>query len=154
MLSTRLLNKIEQNWERIAAAVVLAVHTNDQVQRYRLLDEDELRARARDIVTNLGLWLHAKDDVETGRRYEALGHMRYEQGYPLQEVIAQLHLIERKIADYVQDENAAQTAVDLYSEIEMIRALHRYFQVVQYSVVAGYEQAALHAGRWQAAKAS
>lgn len=154
MLSAKLLNRIEHNWEQIATAVISSAHTDERVRHYSTLDNEELRARARDLVANLSLWLNGQADGETERRYEALGRTRHEQGFPLHEVIAKIQLIERKISDYVQEENAAQNAVALYSELEMLRALHRFFHIVQRSVVEGYETAAHNKSAWRLPKAS
>ena len=154
MLSGRLLNRIEAHWENIAADAVLAAHTDARSAHYRTLDEESLRNRARDLVSNLRHWLNAGEDDATERRYRALGQTRFQQGFPLHEVVTAIQLIERKIEDYIQSENAAQNAVDLYAELEMLRALHRYFQVVQRSVVEGYEREAQAAHAWQLSRAS
>ena len=154
MLSGRLLKRIEAHWQDIAAAVVLAAHTDERSRHYRSLDDEGLRNRAHDLVANLRQWLDAGNDDSAELRYRALGQTRYQQHFPLHEVITAIQLIERKIEDYIQVENAAQSSLDLYAELEMLRALHRYFQVVQRSVVEGYERSAQASHDWHIAQAS
>jgi hypothetical protein len=149
MLSAKLLQRIEHNWEKIALAAVLTVREDARVRHYGALDERELRTRTRSVVNDLGLWLTGQDTTEIQRRYVSLGQLRFEQRFPLAEVVMALQLIERKLVEYVQTENAAGTAVDIYSELEMIRALHQFFSMVQHSVVAGYEEAAKACGAWR-----
>jgi hypothetical protein len=148
------LKRIENHWENIAAAVVRAAHTDERAHHYRLLDDESLRQRARDLVTDLRQWLAAGEDGATAERYRTLGETRHQQGVALSEIIAATQLIERKITDYIQAENAAQNAVDLYTELEMLRVLHRYFQVVQLSVVEGFEKSAARSRASRIQKAS
>jgi hypothetical protein len=145
MLSTRLLQRVEQHWDAIARAVVEQTRTDPNTPHHQVLDDEEIRARARDLVQHLGFWLTAGDESAMARRYQEIGRIRHREGVSLAEVVYKLLLIERKTADYIQTENVAQTSVDIYAELEMIRALDRFFGIVLHNVVAGYEQAAIAA---------
>jgi hypothetical protein len=143
MLSTRLLQRIEMHWEAIAQAVVDQFRSDPHTPHHQEFDQEEVLARARDLVHHLGLWLASPDDEMVGRRYREVGHARQADGTPLAEVVYRLQLIELKTAEYVQSENAATTAVEVYAELEMLRSLHRFFASVIYNVVVGYEEAAI-----------
>lgn len=154
MLSARLLDRIETHWDKIADAVVFSAHADERFAHYRALEDEELRTRARDLIANLRLWLTGKDDTELEERYRRLGSIRMGQGFPLHEIVGIVQLIERKTLDYVRDANSASNAVELYGELEMIRVLNRYFQIVQLSLVEGFEVAARNQSAWTAARAS
>lgn len=143
MLSTRLLQRVEQHWDAIARSVVEQTRSDPNTPHHRILDEEEIHARARDLVHNLGYWLTAGDEATVARRYLEVGKARHAEGVPLAEVVYKVHLIERKTEDFIQSENAAPTSVELYGELEMLRGLHRFFDLVVYNVVMGYEDAAV-----------
>ena len=144
MLSTRLLQRVEQHWDAIARAVVDQTRNDPNTPHHRVLDDEEIHARARDLVHNLGFWLTSGDETVVAHRYQEVGRARHADGIPLTEVVYKLHLIERKTEDFIQTENSASTSVELYGELEMLRALHRFFDLVVHNVVAGYEQAAIN----------
>ncbi len=140
MLSARLMQRVEQNWERIASAVIEQSRRDTHIRHYACLDEAEIRARAQDVIGNLGRWLSRPDEAELRHRYRDLGWRRREEGFPLEEVIYKLQTIEWKIVQYVQDENPPENSVQLYGELEMSRVLHRFFGIVVHSVVCGYQR--------------
>lgn len=142
MLSTKLLQRVETHWESIAAAVIEQSRCDPNTPHHQELDDEELHARARDLVHNLGHWLTSQDEGALARRYEEVGNARFLEGMPLAEVVYKLHLIELKTVEYIQHANIAQSAVEIFGELEMLRALHRFFAIVVYSVVRGYEKAA------------
>jgi hypothetical protein len=149
MLSTKLLQRVETHWEAIAAAVIEQTRNDPNTPHHQELDDEEMHARARDLVHNLGHWLTSQDEAALTRRYEEVGRARFAERIPLAEVVYKVHLIELKTVDYIQHANTAQTAVEIFGELEMLRALHRFFAIVVHAIVKGYESAA--AGSWRRA---
>lgn len=139
MLSARLMQRIESNWEAIATQVNAQVRRDQQVAHYQSLSESEIRERARDIVVNLGYWLLSNNTDEVASRYEALGRRRYREGTPLHEVVYKLAMIRKSISTYVMDQNLSLTAVEVYEELDLLRSLTRFFDLVVHNVVRGYE---------------
>ena len=139
MLSARLIQRIENNWEAIAANVIGQVRRDQEVSHYQSLSESEIRERAHDLVVNLSYWLLSNNSAEIGSRYEALGRRRYREGVPLHEVVYKLAMIRRSIATYVMEQNLALSAVEVYEELDLVRSLTRFFDLVVHNVVRGYE---------------
>jgi hypothetical protein len=146
MLSSRLLQRVETHWDAIAAAVIEQASRDPHTPHHKELDDQELLARCSDLIQHLGQWLTSQDEGTLERRYEEVGHDRFMERIPLAEVVYKVHLIEQKTVDYIQHANVAQSAVEIFSELEMLRALHRFFAIVVYAVVTGYEKAAT--GTW------
>jgi hypothetical protein len=140
MLSARLIQRIENNWESILRSLIHDVHRDGRLPTYQALNDAELRARAEDLVRNLGFWVASGNEAEIAHRYQALGARRRAQGFPLSELIAKLQLLEHHLVEQVQWENSAATALDVYQELDLVRAIHRYFRQVTYSVARGYEE--------------
>jgi hypothetical protein len=145
MLSTKLLQRVEAHWESIAAAVIEQTRTDPNTPHHQDLEDAELHARVSDLVHNLGTWLSSEDVGKLSSRYEEVGKARYSEGIPVAETVYRIHLIEAKTLDYIEQSNAAQTAVEIFGELEMVRALHRFFRIVVHAVVKGYEREAHHA---------
>jgi hypothetical protein len=143
MVPTKLLHRVETHWQAIATAVVDQMQTDPKTPHHQVLDEEEIRARAHDLIHNLGVWLTTGDDTGAAKRSQEIGRTRHAEGIPLSEAVYKLQLLARKTIEYVQAENPPQTAIDLYSELEMLRALQGFFATVIYNVVVGYEQAAI-----------
>lgn len=139
MLSARLIQRIETNWEAIAANVIAQVRRDQEVAHYQSLSESEIRERAHDLVVNLSYWLLSNNQAEIGSRYEALGRRRYREGVPLHEVVYKLTMIRRSISTYVMEQNLALSAVEVYEELDLVRSLTRFFDLVMHNVVRGYE---------------
>jgi hypothetical protein len=142
MIPSQLVQRIEQHWQAIATAAVEQAGVDPEIPHHRSLDADELQARVHDLVQNLVFWITARDETQIGHRYELLGKSRFAEGTPLAEVVYKLQLIERKVLEYVQDQNLALSAVEIYGELEMLRSLHRFFALITYHLVKGYETAA------------
>lgn len=142
MLSTLLIKRIESKCEQIVRSVIDDTHRDPRLPSYQALSTQELRQRAQDLVRNLGQWLTSQDESEIARRFETLGRRRYDEGFALAEVVRKIQLLEEKLVQAARDENDAKNALDIYGELEILRALNRFFWLANYHVVAGYEAAA------------
>lgn len=142
MLSTTIISRIEANWERIVASVIDETHRDHRLASYQALSTHELRRRAEDLVRNLGQWLSAGNDEVIALRFEDLGRRRQAEGFSLAEVVRKIQLLEAKLVEAARDENDARNALDIYGELEILRALNRFFWLANYHVVHGYESAA------------
>ncbi len=141
MLSSPLIAKIERNWEQIASQVIDLRKRDPRLPNYRALPDEELRERAHDLVTKLARWLeHRKDDWVVST-YEALARERFRQGIPLSELIHKINLIQSQIRRYAIDQNLELSAVEIYAEIELLRHLAAFFDLVLYGIARGYEAA-------------
>lgn len=140
MLSARLLDRIDRNWERIAAEVIAHGRRDARLRKYHSLSDAEIRERARDLVSNLRLWLEGMTEEELVRRYQSLGERRCRAGVPLHEMVLKIQLIKRKIASFATEQNLSMTALEVYEETELLRVLGRYFEIVIHSAVEGYER--------------
>jgi hypothetical protein len=142
MISTKLLERVKTHWEAIAAAVIEQSRSDPHTPHHQELDSEELHARAHELLEGLGEWLTTQDPERITRRCEEIGRQRFSEGRPLAEVVYKVYMIELKTVEYMQYTNIAQTATEMFGEMEMLRALHRFFAIVVYSFVRGYEQAA------------
>lgn len=148
MIAARLLTRIEENWEKIARAVINARNTDPNLPHYRHLSDPEIRERVQDLTSNLGIWLTAKDESKLASHFEQLGRTRHNDGLPLHEVIQKLNTIKRAIRAYASEQNYALSAVEIYDELELLRSMAAYFDFVIYRVAKGYEEGLRFKSGW------
>lgn len=141
MLPTMLIRRIESKWEQIVGSVIDDTQRDRRLASYQALSTQELRKRAEDLVRNLGHWLTNQDEAEIARRFEDLGQRRYREGFALAEVVRKIQLLEEKLVQAARDENDAKNSLDIYGELEILRALNQFFWLANYHVVVGYEAA-------------
>ncbi|MDX2267925.1 MAG: hypothetical protein NW208_07455 [Bryobacter sp.] len=141
MIASRLLKRIETNWEKIAAQVIQDRNDNPHLQHYRSLSDHEIRERAEELATRLATWLTERDETLHSTHFENLGRRRFEEGMPLHEVVLKLNIIKRAIRRYATEQNYSLTAVEIYDELELLRAMAGFFDFVIFRVTKGYEDA-------------
>jgi hypothetical protein len=142
MLSYRLIQRIEENWERLADAVCLDLQNDPRTPHYHRLTGEEIRDRAHELVRNLGYWLTREDLGELAARYENIGRLRAIQGVPLHEVVRKLQLMKRRLMFFAQEQNLDHSPIEIHAENELHMAVERFFDEVIYSVARGYESRA------------
>ncbi len=147
MLSARLVQLIEGNWEEIAARLIRAIREHPDLRTLASRPEAEIREWCQDILKNLGYLLTARKDEEVKRRFQILGKMRFEENIPLHEAVLRLHILKDKIVAFVHEQGFTQTAVQLYAEEELEQRMGRFFDACVYHIVRGYEDAMRMAGR-------
>ncbi len=141
MIAARLLQRISTNWEQIARQVIQERDENPHLQHYRSLSDAEIHERARDLATRLAQWLTDRDETPFVAHFENLGRRRHAEGMPLHEVILKLNVIKRAIRRYATEQNYSLTAVEIYDELELLRAMAGFFDFVIFRVAKGYEEA-------------
>jgi hypothetical protein len=140
VLSLRLIERIERNWEKLSAVVLEDVRSDPRGAHYQALSDQEILERAQDLVKNLGFWLTQRNPEQLKSRYERLGARRAAQGVPLAEVILALQVLKRRIMYFARDLNMDQTAIELYRENELLMAIEFFFDEAIYNVAIGYNK--------------
>jgi hypothetical protein len=141
MLSGRLVQKIEEHWEEIADGVITRIRRHPDLPTLAQQSVPELKKWCRDILENLGYWLSAVKGEERKRGYEILGRVRYEESIPVHEAVLRLQLLKDSIIDFVHAQGFTLTSMELYAEEELEHRVCRFFDVMIYHIVRGYETA-------------
>lgn len=141
MIAHNLLQRLEANWEQIAARVAWERDNDPELVHYKTLSDQEIRERAKDLSSKLASWLTERNEAAFVQHFEALGRRRFEEGLPLHEVIQKLNIIKRAIRRHVTEQNYSLTPIEIYQELEALRAMAGFFDFVIYRVAKGYEEA-------------
>jgi hypothetical protein len=145
MLSGKLIHLVEEHWNEIAAQVLAEIRRDPDLTHIHRLPDLELREWGQHILENLGHWLAQPNEEHLARYYERLGRQRFEEDVPLQEAFRGLCLLKDKLLAFIQDQAHIKTAVELYAEEELEHRVDRFFDVLEFHLIRGYENAWRHA---------
>ena len=139
MVSARLVHQIEDHWETISSRLVKRVHETQELTHLKQWPDSEVRESARRILQNLGHWLISSGIHELSDRYQHIGRQKCEEGFPCCEAVRAFQLMREETLSYIRDQGYLSTSVDLYAEEELAHQLGRFFDLLQYYIVMGYE---------------
>ena len=141
MLSTRMVRRIESNWEVIASRLIAAVREHPDLPNLSRKNDLEIREWCRKILENLGRLLQLKKDEEVAQYFQGLGKIRFEENIPLHEAVLRLHILKDKIIGFAHEQGFPMTAMELHAEEELELRVGRFFDASVYHIVRGYENA-------------
>jgi len=128
MLSTRLVQIIEDHAEQLTRGLIDDLLSNNHTPHYHHLTREELHYRTYDVYRNLGRWLSNETEAAIESSYTHLGKERFAEGIPLQE--------------YIEFSGMIDSAVELHGDRELHRLVGRFFDKAVYYTVSGFEHAA------------
>ena len=140
MISMIQVHFIELHWEAIAKRALSRIR--QEVPRSHTLPDAVILQRVSDLFGHLGDWLAAADPDANAVRYEQLGSERGEHRH-LCDLVRALQIIRQCAVDYARDHEVSDNSVLLRSESELEYRIDRFFDLVIYHAVKGYERAAL-----------
>jgi len=141
MFSTKLVVMIEDHAEQLTTGLTGALQRHPRTSGYHHLPASELHDRAYDVYRNLGKWVTRGSEAEIEASYTELGGRRFREGILLSQVIFALVLTKDHLLDYVRTSGLADSALELYQEMELSRVVAQFFDRAIYHTVQGYEAA-------------
>ena len=147
MLSGRLIQLIENNWQEISMRLCRAVKHHPEIKALANQSDADLRDWCQEILENLGYLLSARKDEELKRRFEVLGKLRFEENVPLHEAVLRFQILREKIVGFVREQGYPSTGLQLYAQLELEERMAAFFDACVYNIVRGYEAAMRRATR-------
>ena len=135
----RLIAMIERHAGSMAEELKEKLVNDPTTSSYQSLDERTIYDDIFEVYSRLGHWLikdSEKGEVRT--HYSNIGAQRFEQGFPLDQLIQALVATKRHIWDTVLDRGIMTTAKELDSAIDFITYLNRFFDMAIYYTTLGY----------------
>jgi hypothetical protein len=140
MVSAKLVQKIEDHWDAIAARAIRRMRACADLPHLQQMPESEVHQIGQRTLHNLSHWLTANPEKEIALRYQDIGRQRCSDGMPLHEAVRGLQLIKEAAVDYIGDQGLPANAVELVAEEELEQQLDRFFDLQVFYLVKGYEQ--------------
>ncbi len=135
----RLIGMIERHAGSMAEELKEKLVSDPATSSYKSLDESSIYDNIFEVYSRLGHWLlkdSEKGEVRT--HYSNIGAQRFEQGFPLDQLIQALVATKRHIWDTVMQRGIMTTAKELDSAIDFITYLNRFFDMAIYYTTLGY----------------
>jgi hypothetical protein len=141
MISAKQIHDIEDHCDTIADNVWRRLQGTTLMYAHPVPDW-LVRQRVRDLVGHLGDWLDGRDIHSLTERYEKFGAERAAERIPLHELVRVVQMIRLTAADYSREHNWADQPFASQAESDLEYRLAAFFDLVTYSLVKGYEEAA------------
>jgi len=139
MLSSVLLDLIENNSRRMAAVWRQGIKSSPYSRTYQRFADAELERRARDVYENLGKWLDRDTTMEQiGEAYIVVGQQRYQEGFPLCEVQYGLHFTKKVLWDHILSEGILTNALEIYQALDLVIRLQNFFDLASFYIIRGW----------------
>ena len=142
MLSSRLVQVIENHAEQLTRGLIDDLLSNNRTPHYHHLTREELHYRTYDVYRNLGRWLSNETEAAIESSYTHLGKKRFAEGIPLREIVYSPFLVKHHLQEYIHFSGMIDSAVDLHGDRELHRLVGRFFDKAVYYTVSGFEQEA------------
>ena len=135
----KLVEMIERNAAKMAEELKTHLLSEEGTSSYQALDGSTLYDNIFETYSRLGYWLLR--DSERGEvpiYYADLGKQRFEEGFPLHEIIQAQIATKRHIWDTILEKGILGTAKELNSVVDFITLLNRFFDMTIYYATLGY----------------
>jgi len=141
MVSTRLIQMIEDHAEELTRGLIQQLKTHPHTPAFRRFPEAEIHNRTYNVYKNLGAWILGKPRDEIRRQYEDLGTQRCAEGVPLHEVLYALILSKKNLLIHVKNSGQGGSAIEIYGEQELVNKVDQFYDDAIYFTAVGYESA-------------
>lgn len=134
---TVLADYVSKHAKEWVAAWLDEVRRDPRTPRYQdYPDTDELTRDTEALYHYLALWLRTGTwDPRIDPHYQRVGRVRREQGFRLSEVIYAILVAKRHLWDGI----VAGRQLSVALELEIVRAISRFYDTATYNTLVGYE---------------
>jgi len=138
MISVRQVHFIEEHWGSIGKRALVRIR--GEIPHSHAFSDSMILERVEDLFGHLGDWL-AAPDPELLARYEEVGQKRAAAHVHLHDLVRMLQIIRLCAIDYVRENELNDSSITLRTENELEYNIDRFFDLVIYHTVKGYEAA-------------
>jgi hypothetical protein len=141
MLTTKLVQLIEDHRDAIAEAAIGRMHTDPGMPTVGALPGDRLSRWGTELAGVFRLWVEDPGQEALANRYRQFGRDRFREGLPLAELIRACHIWRECSVTHLRNQGFEQTSFDIYIEEEVEHDLASFFEMIVYHMTRGYEEA-------------
>ncbi len=141
----KVVSFIDTHIDNFAKAFAKEVEKSRYLTRYKGFEEKELMARGKTLFKTLAKYLKEEmANKEIGKYFVKIGKERYEEGFPLCEVIYALFLIKNIFWKKINEEGFLSSTLEIYIAIETLKKIYDFFDIGAFYIVRGYQEAMYH----------
>jgi len=141
MISQTLVELIEKNADKITQQWLADVKKNPLTPYYHTFSEDRLYDRAFHMYKNLAQFLMVQTPKEEiAKYYKKYGKDRYEEGFPLPQLVYSFILFRRHLWLFVLHSGFYDTAYELHRVLELNNRVILFFDRALFHMVQAYDE--------------
>ncbi len=148
MLSGKLVQTIQNHCDVVTERVVRRIRRHPDFEALSQRSDAELRDWSGVVQDTLIAWLETGSEEEVKRRFHLAGEERFEESVPLHEAVLRFHVMKDVIIGLVHEIVLPNDTMQLYAEEELEIRVVRFFDLLVYELVRGYEAALRRAVRY------
>ena len=137
MISVTQIHFVEEHWEAIAKRALARIRS--EVLHSEGLSDQMIVDRSQELFGHLGDWLVSPDPLLLTAKYEQVGRMRAREHIYLYDLVRCMQILRQSAVDYIREHELKEHSVLLRSENELEYRIDRFFDLVVYQMVKGYE---------------
>jgi hypothetical protein len=141
LLAYRLVKLIENHSDGLARSLHARYAKCGKCSAYANVSESELTEKVYDVYHHLGEWLLGRTEADIEKRYLEVGARRAEQGVPVSQVVWMICLVRENLWEYLQKHAELERPAEIFSELELLEMLDRFFHLAIYYAALGHERA-------------
>ncbi|UCH94322.1 MAG: hypothetical protein JSV88_29195 [Candidatus Aminicenantes bacterium] len=141
-MRNKFIDIIKSNSLAMAKKWAKMVAASGYTRTYQKLPEEERTRLAKNVYDNLGRWLDPKTtQAEIGKTYADIGAKRYEQGYPLCELLYAFHYTKKVLLNHIFSESLLPDTLRLYQTYNFIQEIYDFFDLAVFYETRGFQEA-------------
>ncbi|MCK4835522.1 MAG: hypothetical protein KAT17_02750 [Candidatus Aminicenantes bacterium] len=109
---------------------------------YKHFSEEELTKRGKDDFDNLVRWMEQDIDIkEIGKIYLKVGKARYNEKFPLSEIIFAIHYSKKILWEHVVSSGFVSSTLGFYQATQMMMKINNFYDAACIYLIRGYSEA-------------
>ena len=137
----KFINIIEADSLEMAKKCAKGILGSKYTKTYRKLPEDKLIQLVKNVYDNLAMWLmQSNNKIKIGKIYAELGSHRYQEEYPLCDVLYAAHYEKKIMGDHIFTTGILPDVLDLYHSVEFLIRLYDFFDIATFYITRGYQE--------------
>ncbi|MCP4220524.1 MAG: hypothetical protein GY765_38200 [bacterium] len=142
MTFNKFVRNIEKDSLVMARKWAKGIMNSKFTKTYRELPEEALVKLGKNVYENLAKWLDRDTTrIEIGKIYAEVGKQRYNEGYPLCEVIYAVNYEKRMLAQHIAATELMPDALNLYNTMNFVSKLNDFFDSACFYLIRGFQEA-------------
>lgn len=153
MFAIRMMQSIEAHAGRLSEELMHRLDSSESCgELLQKVPTQELKMRTHEIYQHLSDWLLSKTQAEIDERYIGVGMRRAKQGVPFSEVLFAITATKDCLWEHLEQDGLLEDPVELIGDLNLLRAVGKFFDRVAYAAAVGYEAARKRRAIAQAAR--
>lgn len=141
MVSSKLIDLVKNNIEKMNKEWVNRVKASEHMKTYKKLSDTELHNRNIRFFKNLVVWLNEGGSHEEIKTYfSKIGRERYHENIPLEEINFSIITAKKVLWELILSQGFFDNALAIYQALEMLTLVYNFFDMGYFYISKEYSE--------------